>query len=176
MVIRNGDVVKIDYILMDKEGGVIYSTENGEENPVKIHIGAGQILPALENQLIGMDKGEEKEFTLTPQEAYGEFNPLLVEKIPKQKVEGEKKLELGQKVEVMAPNGMSSPGWVRLIEDDYIYVDMNPPLAGKLLYFKVKIRETNLTPDPQPNPFLFGISCDSCDHDHDHSGEDQIKL
>jgi len=175
MVIKNGDVVKIDYILMDEEGKIIYSSEKDTDNPVKIHIGTAQVLLALENQLIGMEKGEEKEFTLTPQEAYGEFNPLLVEKIPKEKVMEEMNLELGQQIEVMSPNGMSSPGWVRLIEDDYIFVDMNPPLAGRALHFKIKIRETNLNPDPQPNPFLFGISCgDSCDHDHGE--QDKIKL
>lgn len=174
MVIENGDVIKIDYILTDKEGKFINSSQESNEGPIKFHIGTGQVLPAIENQLIGMKKEEEKEFVLSPEEAYGEFNPLLVEKIPKKDLENDINLELGQQVEVVAPNGMTSPGWIRLIEDDFIVVDMNPPLAGKTLHFKIKIKETNLEPDPVPNPFQLGISCDSCDHDHGE--KDTIEL
>ncbi|MBD3211433.1 MAG: hypothetical protein GF311_02405 [Candidatus Lokiarchaeota archaeon] len=174
MVVEDGDVIKIVYTLRDKKGNLISSSEEENGEPVKIQLGTGQVLPELEKNLIGMEKGEQKEFWLTPQEAYGEFNPLLVEKISKKDLKGEHELELGQQVEVVAPNGMTSPGWVRIIEDDFILVDMNPPLAGKALHFEVKLLETDLEPDPVPNPFQLGISCESCDHDHEHKEEKDI--
>jgi FKBP-type peptidyl-prolyl cis-trans isomerase 2 len=175
MVVEDGDVIKIMFTLKDKKGNLINSNEKVNGESVKIQLGTGQVLPELEKNLIGMEKGEEKEFWLTPQEAYGEFNPLLVEKIPKKNLKGDHELELGQQVVVVAPNGMTSPGWVRIIEDDYIVVDMNPPLAGKALHFEVKVLETDLEPDPVPNPFQLGISCESCDHEHEEE-KDTIHL
>ena len=172
MVIENGDVVKLNYILKDKDGNTIGSSEESNRGPIKIHVGTGQILSGFEKQIIGMEKGEQKEFVLTPEETYGEFDPLLVEKIPKKKLKGDIELKLGEQIEVVGPHGMSSPGWIRFVEDDFIIVDMNPPLAGKTLHFKVEIVETDLVPDPVPSPFQFGMSCESCNHDH----KDQIEL
>ncbi len=171
MSIKKGDVIKVAYTLWDGEGRLLSSSDEREEKQIKIHIGRGQVIPEFEQALIGMEKGEEKEFVLQPNEAYGEFNPLLVEKIPRDKLSNKDDVDMkiGNKVEVIAPNGMSSMGWIRLIEDDFIIVDMNPPLAGRILKFKVRIIDTNLEPEPTINPFLFGMSCgDSCDHDQNH--------
>jgi len=167
MPIEEGDVIRIVYTLWDGEGKLISSSDNGEEKEIKIHLGRGQVIPGFEKALIGMEKGEEKEFTLQSDEAYGEFNQLLVEKIPRNKLSDDVDIIIGNKVEVVAPNGISSVGWIRLIENDFIIVDMNPPLAGRTLKFKVRIIDTNLEAEPTINPFLFGMSCDSCDHEHD---------
>ncbi|TXT65847.1 MAG: putative FKBP-type peptidyl-prolyl cis-trans isomerase SlyD [Promethearchaeota archaeon] len=173
MPIKQGDVILLRYSLWDGEGKLISSGEDGKERELKLHIGRGQVIPAFERALIGMEKGERKKFTLQPNEAYGEFNPLLVEKIPKDNLSDPNfEMKLGNKVEIVAPNGMSSVGWIRLIEVDFILVDMNPPLAGKTLNFKVEILDTDLEPEPTVNPFLFGMSCgDSCEHEHEHEHE-----
>jgi peptidylprolyl isomerase len=167
MGVINGDVIKFEYILYDEDGTIVDSSDISNGEPIKIQIGSGQVIRGLENALIGMDIGEEKEFTLDPLEAFGEFEPLLVEKIPKTQFPKDQVIELGKLIEVVGANGMTSPGWIRLIEDDYVIVDMNPPLAGKRIKFEVKLIETGLEPDPIPNPFQMGMSCDgACDHDH----------
>ena len=91
--------------------------------------------------------------------------PLLVEKISIDQLPNQEEIEIGKEVEVIGPNGMGSPGWIRLIEEDFVLVDMNPHLAGKTLKFKIKLIETGLEPDPIVNPFTFGHECD-CGHDH----------
>jgi FKBP-type peptidyl-prolyl cis-trans isomerase 2 len=167
MPIKEGDVIRVAYTLWDGEGNLISSVNDGEAKEIKIHLGRGQVIPGFEQALIGMEKGDEKEFILQPDDAYGEFNPLLVEKITRDKLSDDVDIKIGNKVEVVAPNGISSVGWIRLIEDDFIIVDMNPPLAGSTLKFKVRIIDTDLEAEPTINPFLFGMSCDSCDHEHD---------
>jgi FKBP-type peptidyl-prolyl cis-trans isomerase 2 len=165
MPIKRGDVIKVFYEASYKDGTVFDSTEMNGGEPLKFQIGVGQIIGGFEDAVIGMEVGEEKNFTLQPTEAYGEFNPLLVEKLDASQFPGDISLELGKQIEVVGPNGMSSPGWIRLIEKDFILVDMNHPCAGRVINFKIKVVETGLEPDPVQNPFSFGLSCDgACDH------------
>ena len=165
LTIKEGDVIKVEYI-GTLEDGTIFDSSQIQGGPLKLQIGAGQVIRGFEDQLIGMQQGEEKEFTLTPNEAYGEFNPLLLEKVPKTQFPEGKEIPVGKMIEYVGPNGMSSPAWVRLVEEDHVIIDMNPPLAGKTLHFEVKITDTGLEADPTPNPFMF--SCNGCDYDHDH--------
>lgn len=165
MPIKRGDVIRVQYEASYEDGTIFDSTKIHDEEPLKFQIGAGQLLSGFENAVIGMEVEEEKTFTVRPTEAYGEFNPLLVEKIDASQFPGDMSLELGKQIEVVGPNGISSPGWIRLIEKDFILVDMNHPCAGKVINFKIKIVETDLDPDPVQNPFSFGLSCDgACDH------------
>ncbi|TFG07435.1 MAG: peptidylprolyl isomerase [Promethearchaeota archaeon] len=167
MPIKNGDVVKLEYEIKFEDGRVFDSTEMRGGDPLKLQLGYGQVIDGFENSIIGMEAGEEKSFTLKPSEAFGEFDPILLEKIPISQFQGDFSLEPDKIVEVVGPNGMSSPARIRLIEDDHVIVDMNHPGAGKTLNFKVKIIETGLDPDPVVNPFSFGVSCDcGCDHHH----------
>ena len=84
MPIKNGDKVKIDYegILED---GTIFDSSKKQGKPLKFEVGAKQIIPGFENALIGMEKEEEKEIKLQPSEAYGNSNPNLLQKIPRDK-------------------------------------------------------------------------------------------
>lgn len=168
MGVKSGDVVKIDYILYEEDGAFIDSSELSNGEPIKIQLGAGQIIRGLENSIVGMEVGDEKVIILEPEDAFGTFEPLLVEKVPRTQFSDQ--IKVGDMVDFVGANGMSSPAWVRLIEDDFIIVDMNPPLAGRRVKFVIKLIEAGLEPDPLPNPFFMGMSCNSnCSHDHSDS-------
>ena len=165
MGVKIGDVVKIDYILYDEDDTLIDSSELSNTEPIKIQLGAGQVIKGLENSIIGMEVGEKKEVILDPEAAFGNFEPLLVEKVPRTRFPED--IKVGEMIDFMGANGITSPAWIRLIEDDFIIVDMNPPLAGKRVKFLINLIETGLEPDPMPNPFFMGMSCDGdCHHDH----------
>ena len=165
MPVKNGDVIKLEYEIRFEDGTLFDSTELRGGEPLKIQVGYGQVFQGFENSVIGMEVGEEKSFILRPSQAFGEFEPFLVEKIPVSQFPGDISLETEKIVEVIGPNGVTSPGRIRIIEDDYVIVDMNHPCAGKVLNIKVKIIEKGLDPDPVANPFNFGFSCDcGCDH------------
>lgn len=170
MGVKYGDVIKVEYILSDEKGMLIDSSEISYGGPIKIQIGAGQVFPGFENTLIGMEVGEIKEAIIQPENAFGNFDALLVEKIPKEQFPKESEIKIGEMVEVMGLNGMSSPGWIKFIEDNYVIVDMNPPLTGKVLNLHLKLVETGLPPESIINPFYIGITCNGlCEHDHNHS-------
>jgi len=165
MPVKYGDVIAIQYEASYEDGTTFDSTEKNGGESLKFQLGTGQIIRGFEEQLLGMEVGEEKNFILKPSNAYGDFDPLLVNKIDASQLPGDISLEIGKDFDVVAPNGMASTGWIRLIEKDFILVDLNHPYAGKVLKFKVKILETGLEPDPVQNPFTFGLSCgDDCSH------------
>jgi len=166
MPVKYGDVIKIQYEASYEDGTTFDSTKKNGGEPLKFQLGMGQIVRGFEEELIGMEIGEEKSFTLQPANAYGDFDPLLVKKVDLSQITGDISLELGKDYDVVAPNGMSSTGKIRLIEKDFILVDLNHPYAGKVLNFKVKILESDLEPEPVQNPFTFGMGCgDDCGHD-----------
>ena len=63
---------------------------------------------------------------------------MLPQKVADQLREG-KKVEAGMMLTVQAPTGQQIPVKVVKVDDENIHLDMNHPLAGKNLTFKVKI-------------------------------------
>lgn len=169
MGVQKGDVVKVEYIVTDMEGRVRDSSEISNDGPVKIQLGYAQVFPGFEDNVLGMEIGEEKQVILSPEEAFGEMDPLLLEKVPKSQFPSDEEIPVGKQIDYIGPNGMSSPAWIRLVEDAFVIIDMNPPLAGKTIKLTLKVIETGLEPDPTPNPFQIGMSCGgACGHDHDN--------
>ncbi|MFX1340921.1 MAG: peptidylprolyl isomerase, partial [Promethearchaeota archaeon] len=76
--IKRGDVIKVQYEASYEDGTIFDSSEMKGGDPLKFQVGAGQLIRGFEDAVIGMEVGEEKNFTVKPTEAYGEFNPLLV--------------------------------------------------------------------------------------------------
>jgi len=83
-----------------------------------------------------MNIGEEKEIKLASEEAYGEINPQAVQKVPKDKFPAEAKE--GMMIGVQTPMGQI-PALIKEIGETEVTLDMNHPLAGKTLIFKIKI-------------------------------------
>ncbi|MDY6768995.1 MAG: FKBP-type peptidyl-prolyl cis-trans isomerase, partial [Candidatus Nanohaloarchaea archaeon] len=72
-MVEDGDVVEIDYVGRVTESGEIFDltseavaeeedleTEEMELGPVKVLIGAGHVIPGLEDALKEMDAGDER--------------------------------------------------------------------------------------------------------------------
>ena len=84
-----------------------------------------------------MENGEEKEFKLQPSDAYGDHNPTLIQKIPRDKLP--KELEKGMMLLITLPNGSQMPVCIEDVTEDSVTIDLNHPLAGKVLNFKIKV-------------------------------------
>jgi FKBP-type peptidyl-prolyl cis-trans isomerase 2 len=136
MPVKNGDKVKVEYKGTFDDGTVFDSSEKCGA-PLEFEVGAGQIIPGFENAVMGMENGEEKEFKLEPSDAYGDRNPQLVQKIPKDQLP--KEVEQGMVLVVGLPNGAQIPVKVTEVTDEWVTIDLNHPLAGENLNFKIKI-------------------------------------
>jgi FKBP-type peptidyl-prolyl cis-trans isomerase 2 len=100
-------------------------------------VGCGQIIPGFEEAVVGMESGDEKEFDLKPQDAYGEYDPELMHKISKDQLP--MNVAPGMILVATLPNGIQTPVKVVEVSDEWVTIDLNHPLAGKHLNFKVKI-------------------------------------
>lgn len=101
--------------------------------------GTGQMIPGFDNAVIGMKIGQEKEIKLQPSEAYGDYDPQLVQEIPGEQVPIEEELKQGMALAVTLPNGRQVPATVKEVTNKTITIDLNHPLAGKTLNFRFKV-------------------------------------
>lgn len=140
MSVNEGNTVKIDYTGTLDDGTVFDSSENHDE-PLEFTVGAGQVIKGFEEAVIGMEVDEEKEFRIEASDAYGEVSPELVYHVPKTQIQIDGEVSPGVTLVVKTPEGMELPAKVTGVSDSEIILDMNHPLAGKPLNFKIKVVE-----------------------------------
>ena len=136
MAIKKGDKVKIEY-----EGklddGTIFDSSKGRE-PIEFEVGAGHVIKGFEDAVLGMEIDEEKESRIEPADAYGEKNPKLIQKVPRDKFPKDKEIEVGMKL-IIGTEKAKIPAEIIEVNDTEVTLDMNHPLAEKALNFKIKV-------------------------------------
>jgi FKBP-type peptidyl-prolyl cis-trans isomerase SlyD len=152
MQIANQAVVTIDYTLTDDQGAVLDSS-NGEE-PLTYIQGAGNIIPGLENALLGKSSGDALKVTVAPGDGYGERDEDLVQAVPRSQFP-EVSIEVGMRFQAQGSDG-SSVVTVVAIDESSVTVDANHPLAGMTLAFDVKVLEVR------------SATADELEHGHVH--------
>lgn len=138
MPVKKGDKVKLHLSGKLKNGKVFAATEG--KKPLEFRVGVGEILPGIDEEVIGMEKGEEKEITVSPEKGFGQRKEELIMEVAKDIFKG-KKLQVGQRVSVETQKGRMMPAQVTKIGEDRVTLDLNNPLAGKELIFKIKVVE-----------------------------------
>lgn len=138
MKVAENTVVVIDYTLTNNEGQVIDSSEGA--GPLAYLHGAGNIIPGLEDALLGKEAGDEVKASIEPANAYGERHDALKQEVPAELFSGVEKVEVGMQFQSETDQG---PVLVTVTEvgEQTITVDGNHPLAGVHLNFDVNVRE-----------------------------------
>lgn len=132
-----GTKVTLHFALVLEDGDVIDS--NFETAPAIFTVGDGNLLPGFESTLIGLENGDEREFTIPPEEAFGQHNPQNVQRVDRSNFD-QQELEVGAMFSFQNGDG-ELPGVIIEFEDEEILVDFNHPLAGKNIIFQVKIMD-----------------------------------
>ena len=138
MTVKKGDKIKVDYTGTLDDGTVFDSSEKHGQ-PLEFKVGSGQIIPGFDTAVVGMEKGDEKEIKIKSGDAYGEPKKEMIQKVPADKLP--KEVQAGSILAMKMPNGAQMPVKVTDIKDGIAILDMNHPLAGKTLNFKIKIIE-----------------------------------
>src|SRR5690349_3543744 len=128
-----GSSVTISYIGTLDNGRIFHSTD--EHGPLTFTIGAGQVFPALERVVIGMQIGEVKNIVLSPEEAYGPRRPENIINIARRSFPAGKEIVVGQKLSIEFSGGASRVMMVTGINETDVTLDGNHPLAGMELIF-----------------------------------------
>ena len=91
--------------------------------------------------VIGMQRGETKTITLPPEEAYGPYKKEHVYKTDRSGFPPNINLEVGKRLQVRLKDGQIAVATIKHITDDGVVMDLNDPLAGKTLTFKIDLVE-----------------------------------
>ena len=137
-VVEAGSTVGIEYKLTLEDGTVV--DQNVGQEALRFQQGAGQIIPGLDKELVGMKVGESKQVTVAPEEGYGPVNPEAYTEVPVSELPEEAR-EPGAELMARDTSGRSQRLRVDKIEGETATLDFNHPLAGKALLFDVKILE-----------------------------------
>jgi FKBP-type peptidyl-prolyl cis-trans isomerase SlyD len=137
-----GKYVTINYTLRTN-GAIrhIRSAVWGDE-PLEYLHGGGRLLPALERALEGKAEGDRVTATLPPEEAYGERDKGLQQRVPAEHFGGVDQVEAGMCFLAQSEDGSRTENaMVTEVNEDsgFVVVDTNHPLAGMTLEFDVTV-------------------------------------
>lgn len=136
MTVSDGKTISMEYTLTlgNKE---VLDTNVGRE-PLTFTQGSHEIIPGLETALVGMKAGESKQVTVAPDQAYGEVNPKAFQEVPIDQIPPDAR-KVGTQLQGKDGQGRVVRPKVTEVKDQVVVLDFNHPLAGKTLYFDVKI-------------------------------------
>ena len=138
--VQKGNTVKVDYTGTLDDGTEFDSSKNHGQ-PLEFEVGSGQVIKGFDTGVLEMKVGEEKKIVIAPQEGYGSYNPQLIKTVPRDKFPKEQELKEGMMLLMNLSNGQQLPVKIAAVNDKEVSIDVNHPLAGKTLHFKIKVVE-----------------------------------
>lgn len=138
MQIAKDSFVVIEYSLRLSDGTCV----KGETAPASLNYvcGYGQLLPALEEALTGLEQGAGKEVVIPAREGFGEHDEGLVKTLDLADFPAGRDLVAGKWA--IARNSDTKAQYsyfVREKTDSTITIDYNHPLAGQDLHYSVTV-------------------------------------
>ena len=170
---QSGDVVRVNYTLTLSDGTVADSSEG--RAPLEFTLGAGEVVPGFDSGVTGLEVGESAEFTLTPEEGYGEPRPELVVELPRNPEEEGSDIAVGDTVYLAGPGNIPVPAKILELNDETVKLDANHPLAGEELNFAVELVEIVAEQDIAETDAAEDAA-GAVDEDSDSTGEDAEAL
>lgn len=137
--VSNGKVISLEYTLKLDNDEVVDT--NVGKDPLTYTHGANQIIRGVEAAVDGMELGQAKQAVVPPTEGYGERDPSAFHEVPKEKLP--QNIAVGTQLHGKDSSGRDVRPIVSAIKDETVLLDFNHPLAGKTLYFDLKVVNIN---------------------------------
>lgn len=156
-------VVSLAYQVRAEDGALV--DESTVSAPLDYLHGHGSLISGLEKSLENRSVGDKFEVHIAANEAYGQYDENLVQRVPKDLFVGVEEFQAGMRFLAETDQG-PVPVEITKVEDDHVVVDGNHMLAGQNLDFSVEvvaIREA--TEEELAHGHVHG------EHDHEH-GDD----
>lgn len=114
--------------------------DDGGSEAYTVALGRGKLMPPLEEALQEMEPGEEREVRIEARDAYGERTEKAVQKVLVQDIPNGENLPVGEYIAWKNPvSEKPIPVKVTEVRNGIATFDMNHPLAGKDLVYRVKL-------------------------------------
>lgn len=136
MTVSDGKTISMEYTLTLENKEVLDTNVGGE--PLSFTQGSHEIIPGLETALSGMKAGESKQVTVAPEQGYVEVNPQAIQEVPIDQIPPDAR-KVGVQLQGKDGQGRMVTPKVTEVKEQVVVLDFNHPLAGKTLYFDVKI-------------------------------------
>lgn len=148
-LVQPGSFLTLHYRLAGPAGDII---DTFNDKPATLSLGTGELSPALERRLIGLQEGMSASFEIPPGEAFGDRNPEMVQWVARRLLNElgapAQPYQVGDVVQFPTPDGLGSyAGAVRQVgkdgagdgKADAVLFDFNHPLAGQPVTFQVHL-------------------------------------
>ena len=140
--VQPGSFLTLHYRLSGPDGADVVNTFGGL--PATLSLGSGQLAPAIEERLVGLDEGAHERFELPAGAAFGERNPALLQRVKLALLhelgDPDASYSVGDVVRFPTPDGEGAyAGVVREVGPDWLLFDFNHPLAGEAVSFEVQL-------------------------------------
>ena len=164
MIIENGTVVTLSYILMvDQNGTEVKVEQTDPQHPFVFLFGAQNVLPAFEQSLSGKSVGDSFDFVLSAEEGYGKSDPGNIAEVPidvfydKDGKTDENLLVVGRVLAMNDQSGRTFQGMIKDVRPENVLMDFNHPLADKRLHFTGGVVEVRIaTPEELQHGHVHG--------------------
>ncbi len=147
--VKTGDSVSVDYTGWFDNGTVfdtsspdvarqagIYN-ENMTYGPLMFTVGSGEVIQGFDNAVVGLKVNESRNITLPPAEAYGEYDPSLIQPVP---MDTFTEYNITPHVNDTLYYGIQPVTVYSIPNNTTVMIDFNHPMAGKTLHFMLTVR------------------------------------
>jgi FKBP-type peptidyl-prolyl cis-trans isomerase SlpA len=140
-VVQPGSFLTLHYRLAGPAGDIINTFD---DKPATLSLGTGELSPAVEQRLLGMEEGAHATFELPAGDAFGERNAEMQQWVARtllaQMGDPDEQYAVGDVVQFPTPDGAGSyAGAVIESNDTAVRFDFNHPLAGQPVTFEVRL-------------------------------------
>ena len=175
--------IKVSYSLytVSDEGKQDLVERATESHPFQFISGMGVALDAFEQHVADLEQGEEFNFVLSQDDAYGPYEQEHVLDLNKEMfcIDGHfdaQNIYPGAFVPLMNEDGNHFQGKIVEVGENTVKVDLNHPLAGQTLQFKGRILESREATNKEIEGLLNmmssdGCGCEDCNCEHHHHDE-----
>ncbi len=149
MIAERNKVVSLAYRLTENAADGTLIEEINETQPFVFLFGAGNLIPGFEQNVSNLKVGDSFAFSVTANEAYGEYDQQGVVDLPLSVFQNDGVVDaevckVGNIVPMQNAEGHHFNGVIKAVSDTNVTMDFNHPLAGVNLHFEgsvVDIRE-----------------------------------
>lgn len=133
---KKGDTVRVHYTGTLADGTEFDSSRDRE--PITFTMGEGAVIPGFEAAVADLEEGESVTTTIPAADAYGDRIEGARQEVPLEAFGGSVP-QVGWIVEMQGPEGQRINAAVAEVDDEFVTLDFNHPLAGKDLTFDLEL-------------------------------------
>ena len=147
--VQPGSFLTLHYRLAGPGGDIINTFD---DKPATLSLGTGELSPAVERRLVGLEEGARTRFEIPAGEAFGDRNPEMVQWVARRLLnelgDPHETYQVGDVVQFPTPDGLGTyAGAVQQVgqdgdgdgKADAVLFDFNHPLAGQPVTFEVQL-------------------------------------